>query len=188
MVNSKQSLALTRRVLGEDFTKVEIVGLRIEDNLNGECSARVTLSPKFTVRGTGVGQVDAIFSALKTHFAREYKSLKNIELTDFEVSLSRNTSRHRDGADAECVATISIKNSRGNLFEFTSPSRSLAASSALAVGQAVEFFLNSEKAFCALSRALQDAQERNRQDLVTKYTAELATITVNTSYREVDSG
>ncbi len=185
MSDPERSLDLVKRVLGKDYTRLEIANLKVEDNLRGECSVELLLAPDIFTRGEGVGQVDAIFCALKTQFAREYKSLVTIELTDLNIELNRNTGNRRDGTDAECITQVTVRNSWGSFFEFTNSSCSLAASAAQAVAAAVEFFINSEKAFCVLRRALQDAMERDRQDLVTKYTGELSNITKNTSYKEV---
>lgn len=177
---------LIKQVLGEDYTKIIVTNLKIKDDLQGTCYVTVKLFPNTVVEGSGVGQIDAIFSALKNYYAREYKSLTTIELIDLNVQLKHNTSKHRDGADAECSVTLILRNSRGNLSTFPNSSRSLATSSVRAVASAVEFFINSEKAFCILYRALENAKERNRQDLITKYTAELANITRNTSYKKIE--
>ena len=50
---------------------------------------------------------------------------------------------------------------------------------------AVEYFVNAERAFITLYRSRQDARERNRDDLVTRYTEELAEVVKSTSYAEV---
>jgi len=153
--------------------------------LSGRCCATVKLASGVSAKGEGVGQVDAIFDALRAHYADEYNSLRSIELHDFNVKLDRRARHRRDGGDAVCKVILEIKNSRNDLFDFADSSRSLAASSALAVAAAVEFFINSEKAFVVLHKALANAKERNRQDLVVKYTGHLASVVRNTSYTEV---
>ena len=55
----------------------------------------------------------------------------------------------------------------------------------VAVIAAVEYFVNAERAFITLYRSRQDARERNRDDLVTRYTEELAEVVESTSYAEV---
>ncbi len=84
-----------------------------------------------------------------------------------------------------CQIDLRINTVQGYDFEFSASSHSLAAGSARVVASAVEFFINSEKAFIALHRALSDARERGRDDLVTRYTRELADIVKSTSYTEV---
>jgi hypothetical protein len=49
----------------------------------------------------------------------------------------------------------------------------------------VEYFVNAERAFIMLYKSRQDAKERARDDLVTRYTRELAEVVKSTSYSEV---
>ena len=51
----------------------------------------------------------------------------------------------------------------------------------------LEYFINSERAFVAMCHALKDAKERNRSDLVQRYTNTMAELVRNTSYSEVIS-
>lgn len=159
--------------------------MALEDDMSGRCCATVKLASGVSAEGKGVGQVDAIFDALRTHYANKYSSLRSIKLYDFNVKLNRKAKQRRDGGDAVCKVSLEIQNSRNDLFDFVNSSRSLAASSALAVAAAVEFFINSEKAFVVLYGALANAKERNRQDLVVKYTSHLASVVKNTSYAEM---
>jgi hypothetical protein len=78
-----------------------------------------------------------------------------------------------------------VRNSDGKVFGFFDSSRSIATSTARAVIAAVEYFVNAERAFITLYRSRQDARERNRDDLVTRYTEELAEVVKSTSYTEV---
>ncbi|MCA9547300.1 MAG: hypothetical protein KC613_23015, partial [Myxococcales bacterium] len=48
-----------------------------------------------------------------------------------------------------------------------------------------EYFVNSERAFVMLHRALLDAKGRHRADLVEQYTSKLAELVNSTSYSEV---
>lgn len=171
--------------LGENYLPVVATAVLIDDQMSDGCTAQVTLGVGITARGEGVGQIDAIFNALKSHYSAEYQSLGSIELSDLSVRLDRRTGRHHDKADAVCQVSLEVRNSWGAHFEFSNSSRSLAASSALAVASAVEFFINSERAFVFLHHALADAKERNRQDLVRRYTQELATVVESTSYADI---
>jgi len=49
----------------------------------------------------------------------------------------------------------------------------------------LEYFINAERAFVTLYRCRQDARDRQRDDLVTRYTAEMAEIVKSTSYSKV---
>ena len=83
--------------------------------------------------------------------------------------------------DAVCQG----RNSEGNLFEFERQGRSLVATAVLVVVEALEHFVNSERAFISVYKALQDARERGRSDLVQTYTAQLTELVRTTSYTQV---
>ena len=89
------------------------------------------------------------------------------------------------GVDSMGRVTLGVLNSEGKLFEFHDESRSISRSSARAVLAAVEYFVNAERAFITLHRARMDAKERRRDDLITRYTRELAEVVKSTSFTEV---
>ena len=163
-------------MLGEDYLDIKVVHLALEDNMLDNCSAKASLSNGVVVTGSGVGLVDALFNAFKVHYVNEYSSLASIELLDFNVRLSRAARKRQDGIDAVCEVQLEVRNSRRRRFDFSSASRSLTTSTATAVAAVVELFVNSERAYIALQRALEDAKGRNRQDLVGKYTCELSEV------------
>ncbi|MGE3548053.1 MAG: hypothetical protein AB7L28_29290, partial [Kofleriaceae bacterium] len=76
-------------------------------------------------------------------------------------------------------------NSEGRPFSFTDASRSVTTSSARAVLAMVQYFVNAERAFLTLHHARRDALARGREDLVARYTAEMAEVVQSTSYAEV---
>ena len=49
----------------------------------------------------------------------------------------------------------------------------------------VQYFVNAERAFLTLHNARRDAMARCREDLVARYTAEMAEVVESTSYAEV---
>ena len=49
----------------------------------------------------------------------------------------------------------------------------------------VSYFVNAERAFLTLHHARKDALDRGREDLVARYTAEMAEVVESTSYAEV---
>ena len=181
----EKSMKLIKQVLGEDYLHLEVSTLSLRDDMCGRCNATVELVNGLTIQSTGVGQVNAIFNAFKDYYAEEYQSLKTIELADFSVTINKKGREYIDGTDAPCRVFLEIKNSGGNYFDFVDASHSLLASTGRSVAAVAEFFINSERAYVILYRALQDARERNRQDLVTRYEHELGLVVQNTSYAEV---
>ena len=188
---------LLRKVLGESYLAVEIAGMFIDDDAYGGCKVNISTAnenPVPQATGFGIGLVDAMFDAFKRHYAKEYESLESIELHDFKVTLTKKKTvrtgkplKHHGvpGTDRHCEAIITIRNSYGRHFDFVHVSHSLTACTGRVVAQAVEHFINAERAYIALHAALRDAKERNRQDLVTRYTAELAEVVKCTSYASV---
>ena len=51
--------------------------------------------------------------------------------------------------------------------------------------KAVEYFVNSERAFVRMYKAREHYQKEGRDELVTKYTVLLAKMVANTSYSDV---
>jgi hypothetical protein len=61
----------------------------------------------------------------------------------------------------------------------------VTSSSARAVLAMVQYFVNPERAFLTLYDARRDALARGREDLVSRYTAELSEVVESTSHAEV---
>lgn len=183
------NLELIRRVLGNEYLNLQVVHLTLEEEAETGASrvkiATVKNGASLTVEGEGVGLVDALIAGLFRRYEIEYQSLRSIELVSFQVHARFDTKKRRAGGDAICEVTLDVKNSEGTVFTFSDSSRSVAMSSARAVIAAVEYFVNAERAFITLYRSRQDARERSRDDLVTRYTEELSEVVKSTSYTEV---
>lgn len=179
---------LIARVLGDGYLQLRFWRLAYEEDAEGHCKATVTLSEQnkaVDVQGGGVGMIDAIFSGLLGRYGREYASLNTLTLAGFNVAVALDTKKAQSGVDAECTVSIDVKNSEGRTFTFVDSSRSVMSSTARAVLAMAEYFVNSERAFILLDKARRDAMERNREDLVTRYTAEMAELVESTSYTAV---
>lgn len=137
------------------------------------------------VEGKGIGTVDAIFAALLDRYGREYQSLKSIALVGFHVAADMDTKKGQAGVDSVGKVTLDVSNSEGRRFTFSDSSRSVTISIARAVLSVTQYFVNSERAFLTLYKARRDAHERGREDLVSRYTRELAEVVESTSYAEV---
>lgn len=179
---------LIARVLGDAYLPLRLTRLTVEEAVDEKCRVNVVLAERdkvVEVEGEGVGLVDAIFAALLGRYGREYASLKTLALAGFSVSANLESKRGQSGVDAAGTIVIDVCNSEGNRFSFSDTSRSVTSSTARAVLTVVEYFVNSERAFITLDKARRDAMDRNREDLVTRYTAEMAELVESTSYTEV---
>jgi hypothetical protein len=178
---------LIRRVLGANFLALSVARLAIDETADG-CAAKITVLEGETpveVEGKGVGVVDALYSGLLARYAREYQSLKTLQLTGFHLAADIETKKAMHGVDAVGKVTLDITNSEGKRFSFGDASRSITMSTARAVLAAVQYFSNAERAFLTLHNARRDAIDRGREDLVSRYTAEMAEVVESTSYAEV---
>lgn len=182
---------LMRTVLKDDAFVMHIESYTITENVQAgtPCRIALTLRPEraqaMTIEGEGVGFIDALCAGLLAHYAREFESLKTVQFTGFAVRAKMDTTRGATGSDAVGIVSLTVRNSEGTLFEFERQGRSLVATAVAVVVEAFEHFINSEKAFITVYRALRDAKERGRPDLITTYTTQLAQLVTTTSYTQV---
>jgi hypothetical protein len=178
---------LIRRVLGANYFELKLVRHAVEEG-DHTTSAKVTVlegEQHVDVEGKGVGVVDAIYNGLLDRYAREYQSLKTIQLIGFNVGAELDTKKGQAGVDAVGRVTLEVANSEGRRFTFSDKSRSVTISITRAVLAVVCYFVNAERAFVTLHNARRDALARGREDLVSRYTAEMALVVESTSYAEV---
>lgn len=179
---------LIRKVLGTNFLTLSLVKLTIDEDPGTATTVTCKLmegDQVVEVAGTGVGVVDAIYNGLVDRYGREYQSLKTIQIVGFQLSADMASKQAKVGVDAVGKVTLEVVNSEHKYFSFTDESRSVTTSSARAVIQCVQYFVNAERAFLTLYHARRDALARGREDLVSRYTAELAEVVESTSYAEV---
>lgn len=140
---------------------------------------------KTVIEGEGVGIVDAFFHGMVSKYSEQFPSLKTIRFSDFAIKANIETGNEAARSDMSASATLRVCNSEGREFIFTDTSKSITRSSINAVLEAAEFFINSERAFIAVYRALQHAREQNRHDSIQRYTGQLTTLVEATSYSDV---
>ena len=174
-------------MLGGNVFELKLHRLSIEELDGGSVVKLEVLENEapVEVEGRGVGVVEALYNALLERYAREYQSLKTIQLTGFQVAADLGTKKAQAGVDAVAQVTLDVSNSEGRLFSFSDSSRSVASSTARAVLAMVQYFVNAERAFLTLYNARRDALARGREDLVARYTREMAEVVEATSYADV---
>ena len=191
MYRHHATLERIRSVLKADFLSAEIMDYQLTEQVaeGAPCAVKIRLRHTHdeaveAIEGAGVGMIDAVYHGLVAHYAQNYPSLKTIQITHFEVT-SRISSSDRQGADAVGVVALTVSNSEGKAFEFEQSGRSVVAAAIAVTVEALEFFVNSERAFILIYRALVDAKARNRSDLIQGFTHTLAELVNTTSYTEV---
>jgi hypothetical protein len=179
---------LIRRILGPGFLELRLTRLSTEEIPDGPAKVTVDVTENGAaarIECEGVGPIDALWGALVGRYAREYQSLKSLELAGFTVSAAIESKLRRAGLDAISRVELAVVNSEGKRFSFHDECRSVTVSAARAVIAVAEYFVNAERAFVTLSNARKDALTRGRPDLVARYTAELSEVVKSTSYAEV---
>lgn len=185
------TIALVREVLGDQYLDLRVDSFNLEENVDtGHCTVSCALHKhptgvRLEIRGDGVGFVDAVFHALQRTLGENYPSLMSIQFASFRVEARLDTRREKAGSDAVGSVTLELENSQGRRFAFTHASRSITGSAMIVTLQGVEYFVNTERAFIHLHRALDDARRRNRSDLIERYQIQIATIVENTSYSTI---
>ena len=137
------------------------------------------------IDGEGVGIVDAFFHGLVSLYAAQFPSLRTVRFADFSLRANLDSAKESAKSDSNAEVTLRIANSDGREFPFSHTSPSITRSAVSATLDAVAFFINSERAFIDVYRALQHARQQDRPDSVQLYTAQLATLVEATSYSDV---
>ena len=182
---------LVQQVLDGTEFKLKVDAYRLEEILKeGKAKLHCEVHHEQTgekkiIDGEGVGIIDAFFHGLVNMYSEEYPSLTTIRFVDFSVKANLDTARESVRSDSTAVVSLTVANSEGKDYVFEDSSPSTSRSSINVVLQAAEFFMNCERAFIAVYRALQHAREENRADSVSLYTSQLATLVEATSYSEV---
>lgn len=185
MVKTQQELELlVREILTTEYEILDITDITIENKKYGDCTVKLTVNG-LELNASGTGTVDAIFEAFKNYYVEQYPSLKRIRLINFKVSLVGRCDEVRGsvpGTNAVCEAMMVLKNSYGSTLSYSKTSASLVTAVAGVVSLGVEHLINSERAYNALQRALEDARVRDRHDLINRFTHELSDLVKVTGY------
>jgi hypothetical protein len=184
----QKALDTMRDVLGDDFLTIRVPRYELRESFDDDtCVVTCTVvegpgDRTFTLEGKGVGMLDAFFHALAARYVVEHPSLETIKFSTFLVRGLMKDASDSNASDAKAEAIVGVTNSAGTEFQFSAVSPSVSHSSVEATLAAVEYFVNSERAYVRLYRALQHHRGGGRPELVAKYTELLAEMVRNTSY------
>lgn len=187
-IQQERALGLMKTVLGDEMLCLTVTDYELRERIDeGQCtiSCAVTEQPgnqRFRIEGRGVGMLDAFFAGLSGRYEPDHPSLQTIKFSSFVVRGLMGDARGNRASDAKAEARIGITNSAGTEFEFGAVSSSVSHSSLEAVLFAVEYFVNSERAYVRIYKALEHYRSEGRGDLVGKYTEMLSEMVRNTSY------
>lgn len=133
----------------------------------------------------GKGFVDGLFRGLHSYFSKDYISLQKIKLVDYNVNPIISNSKKSLGTDAQAAVTLSVDVDSHGISEFQHTSRSMIYSSFASALEAFQFYINCDRAFQKIQLFIQDAQQRNRGDVISQCVYDLSKLTeVNTYERQ----
>lgn len=188
MMHNHSGLEVLTEILGNDYLKIYPNKLSVSEDPKEEKS-KVSFSYSighkdkcYSFLSEGSGVVDALFSGYVKNLSKEYKSLETIELLGFSIKIRDNTGVSSLGTDAQATVEVGVKNGYGQKVYFECVSRSILSGCSRVSSDIIEFFINSERAFIKLFKSVEDAQDRNRQDLIEKYKTQLSEVVRFTNY------
>ena len=136
------------------------------------------------ITGEGVGMIDAGFNALSKHYSKQYKSLNTIKLEDVYFQVD-----HRGSKDVSFKSKMDVKlefsNHCQNRTCFSRRSKSMGFTGVSVLVSAMEFYINCELLFKRLKFLVEDAEERGRQDIASKYKYALSKVVEVTNYQTI---
>ena len=183
-------IEIIKNILKKNYINLKLSGLSIEENVtkgNTDIICKLLFGKKkLTIKGSGSGPVDALFSALIDNLSDKYCSLKNLHFAKFSIEADVEKYLKSSKTDAAVEATLEIDNGCDPLM-FRECANSINVVSVKVVLSAVEHFINAEKCVIILYNNIQDAKKRNRGDMTGIYTQQLAEIVKNISYENVIS-
>jgi hypothetical protein len=189
-MDQNQLERLVRDVLGDTYLTLTISRYELVEDLERQRASlqgvlrRSDVAEEVSLKGEGVGLVDALFQALTATLAHTFPSLRRVRFVEFTFSGEFNEAMASQ-SDAHGRVSLRVENSAGRRFEFSHSSSSITASSMGAVLRAVAHFVNAELAVLRVCDWIDDARRRHRADLVDTYTRRLADLMSNASYSEV---
>jgi hypothetical protein len=178
------------KVLKSKRINLSPVNITVSESLDSDFT-RVDLSLSETVSDTTLnrqlteseakGFVDGMFKACHNQYAKDYNSLRNIKLIDYQVTPRFTRSKKTIGSEAETEVTLMVQVKDHGVAEFSCTSRSILYSSFVATLEAFQFYLNCDSAFKKIKTIIEDAESRNRGDITQEPMSDLSVLTgVNT--------
>lgn len=187
---------IIKKVLGDTQTRLLPISITVGESLDDDFT---TTDFSFEITGKdskivtlegqkGKGFVDGLFAGLQQHFSSEYSSLEKIRLADYSVNPVMTNSKNSMGTDAQASVSLSVLVHPHGLSEFSHTSRSMIYSSFSAALEAFQFYVNCDRAFHRIQLFIEDAQQRNRGDVISGCIYDLSKLTeVNTYERKEES-
>jgi len=186
----KKCASIVREVLDKNYINLFIGNFILKEDDKekiSNISCVISFSNEWEdviIEGKGRGVVDALIGAIIAQFGEVFFSLQQLEFDDFAMRVKFKNSFTRR-TDAPVEIKLALKNKRGQRIYFFAESRSMVVAAISVIRKAFEYLINAERAILQLRESIFEATERNRRDLVTTYTDQMARLVKILSYEEV---
>ena len=184
---------LFNKILGSTETNLEPLSISTSESLNDdftttEFSFQETghVNRLISRESKGKGFVDGVFEGLYSNYAKQYPSLEKIKLIDIKVNPIMKASRSL-GSDAKTSVVFSVEVDGHGIAEFEHKSRSMIYSSFVLALEAFQFYINCERTFHKMQTIVDDAQQRNRADILQVCLTDLSMLTEVNTYDKKQS-
>ncbi len=161
----------THESIEDDFTTVDL------------SFSEKTLNSNKIVQLRGIkanGFVDGLFIGLYNNYVKNYNSLSKLKLVDLMVNPIMKAATNR-GSDAKTSVLFRVEVEGHGVSEFQHKSRSMIYSSFVSALEVFQFYINCERTFQKIKLVIEDAEARNRGDIVQSCMTDLSKLTeVNT--------
>lgn len=168
-------------ILSDDYKEVELSSVQVYEEIdNNQTSIMSELKigdEQYDINSSGKGSVDALWSGISSVIEdeSEYEILEDVEFLGYRAE-AEPIAEDLISTESEVEVRLDMSKASGYI-TFHQKSHSVLEATLLCFTQVIEYLLNSEKAFKRTQELLESAKDRNRQDLVRKYTNTLSELT-----------
>ena len=176
--------------LGEKYIKLSVEDFTLSESAEKDTTTVVCMLAfsnnwgNLQIEGSGVGMVDALFNSMLSVFCKDFFSLSHLQFEDFSMEVKFSSFKVRP-TDARVEIKVALINRQKKRIYFSSQSRSITTAIINTITTTFEYLINAELAFKQLKWDIAEAQERNRTDLVGKYTSDMADLVNVVSYEDI---
>jgi len=181
---------LFNKILRDTATKLQPLSISASESLNDDFT-----TTEFSFEETGIvnriiskdskgkGFVDGVFNGLYSNYITDYPSLEKIRLVDIKVNPIMKATKNM-GSDAKASVVFSLEIDKHGVAEFEHKSRSMIYSGFFAALEAFQFYINCERTFHKMQAIIEDANQRNRGDIVQACLADFSKLTEVNTYEK----
>ena len=181
---------LFNKILRESKTKLHPLSIAASESLNDDFTTTQFSFEEsglcegiITKESSGKGFVDGLFHGLYSNYIEQFPSLEKIKLVDIKVNPIMRASRAL-GSDAKASVVFSVEVEGHGIAEFQHKSRSMIYSGFVSALETFQFYINCERTFHKMQLIVEDAEHRNRGDIVQSCLTDLSMLTEVNTYEK----